>query len=161
VRMPQFAIRSVAVIAVPLLMIGAVAGIAPAVPAAVARAGPAVPTASSVISGQLNGVAATSLRNAWAVGCSTSYFTGSPKARYVGWYRRVGLIMYEPLRQARVVETVLPQRRSPMLPTEDLFVCVYVLIHDLAKKYRAEEVPHLTLQDGQALLISGASATIV
>jgi hypothetical protein len=31
----------------------------------------------------------------------------------------------------------------------------------VAEKYRADEVPHLTLQDGQALLISGANATIV
>ena len=31
----------------------------------------------------------------------------------------------------------------------------------VAGKYRAEGVPHLTLQDGQALLISGANANIV
>jgi dipeptidase E len=31
----------------------------------------------------------------------------------------------------------------------------------VAEKYRAEGVPYLTLHDGQALLISGASAEIV
>jgi dipeptidase E len=31
----------------------------------------------------------------------------------------------------------------------------------VAEKYRAEGIPHLTLQDGQALLISGANAAIV
>jgi dipeptidase E len=48
----------------------------------------------------------------------------------------------------------VPHYRSPGHPETTALGLV-------ADKYRAEEVPHLTLQDGQALLISGASATIV
>jgi hypothetical protein len=48
----------------------------------------------------------------------------------------------------------VPHYRSPCHPETTALGLV-------AEKYRAGEVPHLTLQDGQALLISGASATIV
>jgi len=69
VRTPQFATRSVAVIAVPLLLAAAAAVAAPVTAAAAtARTGPADPASSVTISGSLSGVAATSARNAWAVG---------------------------------------------------------------------------------------------
>jgi len=82
VRMPRLATRSVRLLAVPLLLAGLAAGVAP-VTAAAARAGSPDLVASFTISGRLNGVAATSARSAWAVG-----FTGSnlsPHTLIVRW----------------------------------------------------------------------------
>jgi hypothetical protein len=67
VHTPRLATRSVIVIAVSLLLTGAAAGIAPATLAAAART-TSLSRTSLTISGTLNGVAATSARNAWAVG---------------------------------------------------------------------------------------------
>ena len=81
-RMPRLATRSVRLLAVPLLLAGLAAGVAP-VTAAAARAGSPGLVASFTISGRLNGVAATSARSAWAVG-----FTGSnlsPHTLIVRW----------------------------------------------------------------------------
>ena len=63
-RTPQFAARTVRILAVPLL----VAGIVAPVTAAAAQTRPPEPAASFAITGQLFGVAATSAGNAWAVG---------------------------------------------------------------------------------------------
>jgi len=63
VRAPQFAIRTVRILAVPLLM----AGVAPATVAAAQTRSPD-PAAAFTVTGQLFGVAATSATNAWAVG---------------------------------------------------------------------------------------------
>jgi hypothetical protein len=71
VPIPRLATRSVIVIAVPLLLAGVIAGIAPAT-AGAARTGPAGPATSLTISGDLRGVAATSASNAWAVGSTDS-----------------------------------------------------------------------------------------
>jgi hypothetical protein len=62
---------SVRFLAVPLLLAG-VAGVVAPVTAAAARAGSLGPAASFTISGHLNGVAATSAGNAWAVGYAGS-----------------------------------------------------------------------------------------
>jgi hypothetical protein len=86
----KFAIRSMIVVAAPLLVAGAIAAVAPATAAAAAPATPAAvaPTtpaavapataaagmtspglaASFSVNGSLSGVAATSATNAWAVG---------------------------------------------------------------------------------------------
>jgi hypothetical protein len=64
--------RNVRILAVPLLAAGLVAGIAPAASAAAARAGSARPAAAYSVKGRLTGVAATSARNAWAVGGTDS-----------------------------------------------------------------------------------------
>ena len=65
---PKLVTRSVRTVAVPLLMAGVIAGVAPAVPAAAAQTGPTGSAASFSISGLPYGVAATSARNAWAAG---------------------------------------------------------------------------------------------
>jgi hypothetical protein len=54
--------------AVPLLVVGVAAGVAPAAPAATARARSKVLAASLPFTGQFWGVAATSASDAWAVG---------------------------------------------------------------------------------------------
>ena len=77
-RTPQFAARSVRILAVPLLA-GVIGGVVPAAPAAAAWTGPA---ASFTTSGSLVAVAATSASNAWAVGY-TSF--SSPKTLIVRW----------------------------------------------------------------------------
>ena len=51
-------------------------------------------------------------------------------------------------------KALVPHYRSPGHPETKALGLV-------ADKYRAEGVPHLTLQDGQALLIGGANAAIV
>jgi hypothetical protein len=89
VRTPQLATRSVTVIAVPLLIAATAAAVAPVTAAAaVARTGPAGPASSVTVSGGLSGVAATSVRNAWAVGS-----TGGGRTLIVHWngkaWRRV------------------------------------------------------------------------
>ena len=66
-RMPQFATRWVKVLAVPLLLAGVAAGVAPAAPAA-ARARSQDVAASFPFQGEFHGVSATSASNAWAVG---------------------------------------------------------------------------------------------
>ncbi len=66
-RMPQFATRSVKVLAVPLLLAGVAAGVAPAVPAAAGARSQDV-AASFPFQGEFHGVAATSAGDAWAVG---------------------------------------------------------------------------------------------
>ena len=81
-RTPQLATRLVRILAVPLLLAGVVAGVAP-VTAAAARTGSPGPAASFTISGALAGVAATSASNAWAVGSTGS--TSSSKALIVRW----------------------------------------------------------------------------
>jgi hypothetical protein len=65
--MLQFVTRSVRLAAMPLLLAGVVAGAASAAPAAAARTGSPRP-ASLTTSGQLNGVAAVSASDVWAVG---------------------------------------------------------------------------------------------
>ncbi len=74
-RTPQLATRFVGVLAVPLLVVGVVAGVAPVM--AAARPRPIRPAASFTVSGSLGGVAATSASNAWAVG-----YTGSAARPY-------------------------------------------------------------------------------
>jgi hypothetical protein len=71
VRTPKFATRVVNVVAVPLVLAGVVAGIAPAGSAA-ARTGTADLARSLPASASLYGVAATSASNAWAVGQANS-----------------------------------------------------------------------------------------
>jgi hypothetical protein len=66
VRTLWLATRFVRVLAVPLLVVGVVAGAAPVT--AGARQGPVGPGASFTVSGSLGGVAATSAGNAWAAG---------------------------------------------------------------------------------------------
>jgi hypothetical protein len=71
VRPPKLATLAVRIVAAPLLLAGAVAGISPGAPPAAAatrtmRAG----SATFTTSGGLNGVAATSASNAWAVGAT-------------------------------------------------------------------------------------------
>lgn len=61
----------VKLVAVPILLAGVAAGIAP-VTAAAARTGSPGPPASFTVNGHLSGVAATSAANAWAVGGSGS-----------------------------------------------------------------------------------------
>lgn len=73
-RTPQLAARSVRILAVPVLVAGVAAGIAPA---AAARAGRARPAASLSIDGLLSAVAATSASNAWAVGNTTAGAPGN------------------------------------------------------------------------------------
>ncbi len=65
--MHSYMIRSVRLAAVPLLLVGVMAGISP-VTAATARTGSGGPAASSSINGGLGSVAATSASSAWAVG---------------------------------------------------------------------------------------------
>jgi hypothetical protein len=81
---PRLASRSVRVIAVALVSVTAAGGIFPATAGAAPADFPAGGlTASFTVSGALDGVAATSARNAWAVG-----FTGSglhPQALIVHW----------------------------------------------------------------------------
>jgi len=74
VRTPQSATRTITVVAVPLLLAAVIAATAPASAAVAAapRAGHASPAASFTTGGRLNGVAATSATNAWAVGATTS-----------------------------------------------------------------------------------------
>jgi hypothetical protein len=72
--------RDVRYLAVLLLLATAMAGIAPAAPAAAARTTSPAPAASFTVSGLLTGVAATSARSAWAVGN-----TGSGKTLIVRW----------------------------------------------------------------------------
>jgi hypothetical protein len=78
----SYIMRSARLFAVPLLLAGVGAGVAP-VTAAAARGGPVGPAASFTISGQLKGVAATSASNAWAVGYSGSL--SSLKALILHW----------------------------------------------------------------------------
>src|SRR6516165_8662248 len=73
---------SVRLLAVPLLLAGVAAGIAPAAPA-VAAAAKSVGT-PTFVHDQLNGVAATSASDAWAVGC-THCFTSKGKALIEHW----------------------------------------------------------------------------
>src|SRR5579871_4133268 len=84
--MPAFATRLVTVTAAPLLMAGAAAMVVPAAGAAAAtRALPAAQAAlaAASFSGQLHGVAATSAKNAWAVGSAGT--TTHPKTLIVHW----------------------------------------------------------------------------
>ena len=83
VSAPRLITRPVRVFAIPLLVAGLAAGMTPAT-AAASRTRPAGPSASFTIDGQLNGVAATSASNAWAVG-STSSSTSNPKTLIVRW----------------------------------------------------------------------------
>jgi hypothetical protein len=78
VHTPQLATRSVRVLAVPLVVAGVVAGVAPVT--AAARPRPVGPAASFTVSGSLDGVAATSTSNAWAVGS-----TGRAKTLILHW----------------------------------------------------------------------------
>ncbi|HEY8300266.1 MAG TPA: hypothetical protein VIG48_00060 [Jatrophihabitans sp.] len=79
--MHRYFARSVVFVAVPLL--AGVAGAAPGT-AAPARTGPAPgPAAAVIFSGDLSGVAATSARNAWAVGSGGSF--SSPRILIVHW----------------------------------------------------------------------------
>jgi len=72
-RMMWLAACRVGVLAVPLVVAGAVSGIAPGSAAARSgQAGVAGPSAAVSFSGTLNGVAATSARNAWAVGSTNT-----------------------------------------------------------------------------------------
>jgi len=66
--MPQLVTRSVRILAVPLLVAGVAAAVAPGAAAAAARTRAQVPATSVPFSGQFNGVTATSASNAWAVG---------------------------------------------------------------------------------------------
>lgn len=81
VRTPPLVTRSVMFFAVPLLLAGAVSGVA-ALAVATVRTGASRLTAS-VGSGALKGVAATSASNAWAVGS-----TGTGKAPLKRWNGR-------------------------------------------------------------------------
>src|SRR5215472_5605870 len=82
VRMHGYITRLVRLLAVPLLLAGAAAGIAPAAPAVAAPAeSVGTPT---YVHNQLNGVAATSASNAWAVGC-THCFTSNGRALIEHW----------------------------------------------------------------------------
>ena len=68
----------VSVISVPLLIAGTAVAAAPVTAsAAMTRTMPGRPAASTAISGQLSGVAATSARNAWAVGSTRSAHPGT------------------------------------------------------------------------------------
>ena len=79
--MHGYVTRSVRLVAVPMLLAGVVAGIAP-VTAAAAKSSSTAPAASFTVTGQLSGVAATSARNAWAVGYTG---TTSTKTLIVHW----------------------------------------------------------------------------
>jgi hypothetical protein len=72
VRTPQLATRTVRILAVPLLLAGVAAGIAPAAPAVAGRIGSQGSAPSFTINGDLWGVAATPATNAWAVGSTIS-----------------------------------------------------------------------------------------
>jgi len=75
VRTTAAASRSIGVFAVPLLAAGMIAAISP-LPAA--AAGPtAAPASSFTVGGELVGLAATSARNAWAVGYTGSVYSRS------------------------------------------------------------------------------------
>ena len=80
-RTPQLATRLVRVLAVPLLVVGVVDGVAPMT--AAARPRPVGPVASFTVSGSLGGVAATSASNAWAVGTTGS--NTAAKTMIVRW----------------------------------------------------------------------------
>ena len=80
-RAPWLAVRSVGVLAVPLLLAGVTAGISPAGSAAATTA--AGSASSFGISGLLDGVAVVSASSAWAVGYSGS--PSSPKTLIVRW----------------------------------------------------------------------------
>lgn len=84
-RTPKIAAAANRVVAVPLLLAGAVAGVSPASPAAATwlRAGQPKLAASCTISGQILGVAATSARNAWAV-AATVVFGATVSVRWNG-----------------------------------------------------------------------------
>ena len=77
-RTAQFATRTVRILAVPMLLAGLVAAVAPATAAARTRS-----AVSFSISGRLLGVAATSATNAWAVGGYGS--VSSAKTLIVRW----------------------------------------------------------------------------
>jgi hypothetical protein len=80
--MPGYITRSVRLLAAPLLLAGVAGGVAPGT-ASAAQRGPAGTAAPFSITGTLNGVAATSASNAWAVGYSGSLT--SPKPLIVRW----------------------------------------------------------------------------
>lgn len=73
-RQRQVVTRSVRLLAAPLLLAGAAAGVAPAAASAgsAGRPGLAGPAAAFSVSGSLRGVAAVSAGDAWAVGYSGS-----------------------------------------------------------------------------------------
>jgi hypothetical protein len=84
----SFAVRSVRLVSIPLLLAGVIAGVSTgtsdaAAVASGARVAPSTPAAASS-GASLNAVAATSTRNAWAVGC-TGCFTTTPRAVIERW----------------------------------------------------------------------------
>ena len=89
VRTPQLATRSVRILAVPLLLAGVAAGVAPAALPAAAQAKSRVPSSFVPAPGQFYGVAATSARNAWAVGYTAGETSATLIAHWNGkaWKR--------------------------------------------------------------------------
>jgi hypothetical protein len=85
VRMPRLALKTVTILTLPLALAWAVTGLDPA--AATAQPTTAAPGAAVTFTGGLEGVAASSADNAWAVGSDSSFTTQIAHWNGTAWTR--------------------------------------------------------------------------